>query len=421
MIAGSAPHPAVTAPADTGAVPEHVARIAIFTHDTFGLGHVRRCLRIVRALAARHPSAALLFMSGSPALHAFHDLPANADVLKIPTIAKTGSRLHQPPHLPIAQAGIALLRQRLILEAATVFAPDVFVVDKFPLGSQNELLPALQELRRRPTRLVLGLRDIVDASDIVTRDWTRQGVYDVLDRYYDRILIYGVREVFDVAAAYRLPASIAAKVTYCGYVTDPIAVSDAAEARAALGVTGPFVLVAGGGGGDAFPLLRAFLEAADRLDGRQAAIVTGPLMSRVDQQRLRALAASRRDRVVMHEYVPDLGRHFAHADLVVSMCGYNSAAEIIATGARALVVPRTWAYGEHRAVSAAAPEWEQLLRARSLAARNFLDVLEPAELTPGRLADAMHDALARPRRRPEASVDLLGLDAVTREVTSLLT
>ena len=44
------------------------ARIAVFTHDTFGLGHVRRCLHILGSLAESAPDTALLLITGSPSL-----------------------------------------------------------------------------------------------------------------------------------------------------------------------------------------------------------------------------------------------------------------------------------------------------------------------------------------------------------------
>src|SRR6185369_10418676 len=112
-------------------------RIAIFTHDTFGLGHVRRCLHILRALARRSPDAAILLITGSPAVQLLEGLPGNADWVKIPTIVKTGSRGQGPPHLPVAKAEVAHLRERLIREAVAGFSPDVLLVDNFPLGSQG--------------------------------------------------------------------------------------------------------------------------------------------------------------------------------------------------------------------------------------------------------------------------------------------
>ena len=123
-------------------------RIAIFTHDTFGLGHVRRCLHFARALAERDASAAILLITGSPALLAFRSLPGNMDVVKIPTVARTGAREYRPPHLPLPLDEVTGMRSRLTSEAVRGFAPDVFLVDNFPLGSRGELLPVLRELKK---------------------------------------------------------------------------------------------------------------------------------------------------------------------------------------------------------------------------------------------------------------------------------
>lgn len=394
-------------------------RIAVFTHDTFGLGHVRRCARILRALSERAPGSALLFVTGSPAVHAAGALPPNADVVKIPTIVRTGSDASRPPHLPIPLDEVSRLRRNLIQEAVLGFGPDVFLVDNFPLGARRELLPTLRELGRRPVQVVLGLRDILDAPEIVRADWTRQGVYSVLERCYDRILVYGMRDVLDLAEAYGLPPETASKLHYCGYVTETGRTRAADDVRAELGVGSPFLLATGGGGGDAFPLLSAVLEALPLVGGDlSAALVAGPLMGARDRERLRAAAAGR-SRVTLPDSVPDLRSALAAADVVVSMGGYNLAAEIVAVGARAVIVPRTWRYGEHERRETVAVEWEQRLRAEALARQGLADVLPADELTPQRLAERIRAALARPRAAPTGGVDLGGLERVVDHVLEL--
>ncbi len=390
-------------------------RIAIFTHDTFGLGHVRRCLHIARALSERAPKASILLITGTPALRIFEELPANADYLKIPTIAKTGTERFQPPHLPLPLVETTALRSRLIREALIGFGPDVLLVDNFPLGSRGELLAALQELRRWPTRTVLGLRDILDAPDVVQGDWTRQRIYEVLDRYYDRILVYGMREILDLEEAYALSTPTAAKLRYCGYVTAPAAPADNG---ADLGLNGRFLLASGGGGGDAYPLLSAFLRALPLIPATPAAVVTGPLMSATQRGQLRELLNGRTD-VQFRDYVPNLRRYMGAADLVVSMCGYNTAAEIMATGARALVVPRTWRYGEHQKGTAAGVEWEQAMRAKALARLGRVTLLEPETLSPERLAECIGETLSGPTQRSEVRFDTDGLDRVTDHLLAL--
>jgi predicted glycosyltransferase len=392
--------------------PARPPRIALFTHDTYGLGHVRRSLRFVHALAAKVPGAPILLVTGSPVSHPFEGLPAHADWIKIPTVVKTGSPEHRPSHLPISLSETTRLRAGLIREAMLGFSPDVLLVDNFPLGSRRELLPVLRDLRRGRTRVLLGLRDILDMPEVVRADWERQGMVEVLNRYYDEILVYGMREVLDLAQAYAIPPAISRKMRYCGYVAPSPAGVRETSIEAWEGA--PYLLATGGGGGDGFPLLWTFLEALDHLPPQPALILTGPLMSAADRDRLRTRAAAR-DRVSIRDYVSDLRPFLSGAEVVVSMCGYNTAVEIVAQRARAVVVPRTWRYGEHGNGTAAGTEGEQLLRARALAACGYVDVVEPDELTAERLAAAI--GRARERGTSDARpLDLGGVDAVVEAV-----
>jgi predicted glycosyltransferase len=391
-------------------MPGDSLRIALFTHDTFGLGHVRRSLRFLRGLSEEAPQAALLLVSGSPALGFLEDLPPRTDVVKIPTVARTGSSGNRPAHLPLPLADLTRIRERVIRETVLAFAPDVLLVDNFPLGSRGELRSTLEALRDTPTRTVLGLRDILDAPEVVRRDWLKQGTYDVLDRLYDAILVYGMRELFDVAEAYALPASTVEKLVYCGYVTDAPAASPPRNGR--------FLLATGGGGGDALPLLTAFVDALPLLPSpAPALLVTGPLMGQTDRTALER-KASQTPGVTIKTFEPNLASLFAAAEVVVSMCGYNTTAEILAHRARAVVVPRTWRYGEHAKGEAGGREWEQLLRARSLARMGLIDLIEPEALTPAHLAERI--ALRSKAALPGLStVSLDGVARVTRELLNL--
>jgi predicted glycosyltransferase len=225
--------------------PDHrPARVVVYTHDNYGVGHVRRCLRLTRALAEQAPQAAILLITGSPAVEALKDLPLNADYVKLPTVAKANPDRPQTPHLPIGRAELSLLREQMIRQVLLEFDPNVVLVDNFPLGSQRELLPGLHDLRRLHVRTVLGLRDVIDAPVKVRADWRRQGIYEVLDRYYDRMLVYGMCEVLDIVETYGFPSSVAEKTRYCGYIGPELCeLRPAMEVRAELGIDGPFVLV----------------------------------------------------------------------------------------------------------------------------------------------------------------------------------
>ncbi len=395
-------------------------RIALFTHDTFGLGHIKRSSHIIQALSERLPNASLLLISGSPVLHMLRTLPPNADYVKIPTVVKTGAPESQPSHLPLAVSEITWLREQIILQTVQGFGPDVFVADNFPLGSGNELLSTLKELKRSNARTILGVRDIVDAPEVVRVDWQRHGIYDVLDRYYDRILVYGNREMFDVADAYAIPDRISRKIAYCGYLTSPAQMErNPEEIHQELGTHDRMIVVTGGGGGDAFPLFSTFLEALPRLSGFSALLVLGPMMGASDRAKLHSLAAGNPN-VILRDSVPDLPRYMIAAEAVVSMCGYNVAAEIVVNRLRAVIVPRTWRYGEHTNRANTLAEGEQIIRAQSFAKMGLALLLEPENLNPEHLAEKILEAIRSPKPAISAGLNVDGLESAVKLIQEMV-
>src|SRR5439155_1709115 len=82
------------------------------------------------------------------------------------------------------------------------------------------------------SRLALGLRDIIDAPEVVMRRWEVEGAYEAIERFYDLVLVYGSQDVFDLAAQYCLPQRVAQKVRYCGYLCTPAVARHPARTRA---------------------------------------------------------------------------------------------------------------------------------------------------------------------------------------------
>lgn len=400
---------------------DRAPRIAVFTHDTFGLGHVRRCSHIVNALAEREPDAAILFVTGSPALHTLGFLSRNVDYVKIPTIVKTGTEESQPPHLAIPIHEVSEMRERIIKETVLSFDPGVLLVDNFPLGSRKELLPTLEALRETETRTILGLRDIVDAPDVIQADWAKRDIYGVLESYYDRILVYGMRKVLDAAEAYGVPDSVAERIRYCGYVTaGELQLRPAEEIRRELGIDRPFVLATVGGGGDGYPLLDTFARALPQLGDVPAVLITGPLMSPADREALRLITQANGSDVRILDFVNDLPSFMNAAEVVVAMGGYNTTAEILAVRPKAIIVPRTWRYGEHKNRAETTEEWEQTLRARALSQMGLVDVIEAGDLSPEGLASKVTSAMKRPRPVAQESMDMLGLPRAAESILEML-
>jgi predicted glycosyltransferase len=397
-------------------------RLAVFTHDAYGLGHVRRSTRILQAVAEREPRAALLLITGSPATHLLRELPPNADTLKLPTIATSGGgNGTRPPTLDIGVAELAAMRGELTRRALDLFDPDVLLVDNFPLGARLELVPALRDLRHRPTRTVLGLRDVVDPPDKVRRDWTRDGMFEILERYYERVLIYGVPEVLDAVEAYGLSRTLASRLTYCGYVTEAAGrLRPTEDVRRDLGLGEGFLLATVGGGSDGRPLLEAFLGAIAHFPGRSVLVAAGEFMSAADREAVTRVAA-RQPRVVIRDHVTDLPSAMAAADLVVAMGGYNTSAEILAVGARAVIVPRVWRAGEHGSRGKTGVDAEQLVRAEGLTRLGAAQMVHPRELTPETLHAAMERALGQPHPTIANQLRLDGARCVADQLLELAT
>jgi predicted glycosyltransferase len=165
-------------------------------------------------------------------------------------------------------------------------------------------------------------------------------------------------------------------------------------------------------------LLDAFLDALAFLPDLPAIMVTGPLMSSSQRDRL-AARINGGGRVTLLPSVPTLRPYLATAAAVVAMCGYNTAAEIVSLGTPAVVVPRTWRYGEHLKGQAAGEEAEQLMRGQALAQLGLVDLVTPAQLTAERLAEGITRQLGRGHRSEQPRLDLSGLAAVTDRLLAL--
>jgi predicted glycosyltransferase len=365
-------------------------RVLTYSHDGFGLGHLRRNMRIAQALVDELPSAAVLMAAGSPAAALF-PVPPQVDFLKLPSLSKVENGHYVSARLGLDRAGVSDLRSALLSATIKSFAPDLILVDRHPLGAQGELEAALLEVRRsRPSTVtVFGCRDILDSPEQVRREWHDTGQVAAVEALYDRVLIYGSREVYDPIAEYGLPDGFARRVQFTGYLFEP---------RAPLPrlPTGPPTVVCTlGGGEDGEFLARSFLAAVEYLAGKvaglQAVLVTGPLMPQPAREEVVRDAA--RLGVSCLEFERDVPALLASADAVVAMAGYNTVCEVLASGTPTVLVPRV------------APRAEQSIRARRLAELGLVRTLAPAEATPLGLGDALRDLIYDPTAlRPLAAV-----------------
>lgn len=368
-----------------------VRKVLLFSHDTFGLGHIRRNLAIAQHLLAREPRLQIVLLSGSVVSERF-ELPRRLTVVKLPPVVKEGPESYRPVDPRLTLGLVRRARTAVIADVARRFGPDVMLVDHAPAGMAGELRGVFEMLEReRPrTRVVLGLRDVLDEPEAVIRTWSRQGMHELLDRVYDEIYVYGQRDMFDVGSAYDMHPRVRARLQYTSYLGRSLV--DCAEVTT---VERPFLLATAGGGGDGAAVLSAALEAGERLE-IPTLIVTGPL---IDARRRAALdaraACTPRARVVT--FHPGIGSLMKSASVVVTMGGYNSLCEAASAGTPTIVVPRIW------------PRREQEIRAQLFAERKLVDVVAQGPDLADRLAAVINERL-HDRPQPRHGLDLDGLD-----------
>lgn len=374
-------------------------RILLYSHDTVGLGHIRRVAAIGKQLATEAPDDAVLILTGSDIAGSLQ-LPPNVDYVKLPSVRKVTNERYEARKLRLEGDDVMTLRAELIKETFRSFDPDLLIVDKAPLGVHGDLLPALKLARRSPRcRVVLSLRDILDTPEEVIGAWEREGVHDALRSWYDLVLVWGERRIYDMVREYRLPSDVAAKVQYCGY----IGAEPETGAPSSPGKRKKLVLVTVGGGQDGYDLLQTYLLSLAETRRRFASVVLlGPDLPAEKRAELMAMIEGTDAPVFAVDYAQQIDRLMRSADLCVTMGGYNTMCEVISRGRPAIVVPRV------------SPRQEQLIRATRWQELGLLRMIHPDAMSPSVLAEAIDAELARPRAAVQSELDFGGLDRAAK-------
>ncbi len=377
--------------------PKREKRILIYSHDTFGLGNIRRMLAIAESLVARDSRTHVLVLSGSPMLHSFR-ISSRIDFIKLPCLTRDLEGRYLPRSLPMSRDAVLTMRGRLIQSAAEHFQPDLILIDKKPLGVGGELgalFDSLQNFDRRPA-IALVLRDILDTPEVTQEIWRKHDYHGIIARHYDLVLVAGQPEVFDLGREYDFPDATRRKLRYCGYIF-----RHGINFRRTPAATPARLLVTVGGGGDGVRVIETLLMSlAQRSPGQPplaTKIITGPEMALDDREHLLRLAAGQPG-IELDSFSSSIEDEIASADVVVSMGGYNTVCETLGAGKRAVVVPRI------------RPVAEQLIRAQRLARRQLLRWIHPDALTPQSMTRAIDAALASPP--PEQTLDFFGLERI---------
>ncbi|HEV2189111.1 MAG TPA: glycosyltransferase [Stellaceae bacterium] len=370
-------------------------RVLIYSHDSFGLGHLRRCRAIAHSLVEADSSVSVLILSGSPIIGSF-DFRSRVDFVRIPGVIKlrNGEYVSLSLHIDIEET--LAMRSSIIHHTADIFDPDLLIVDKEPLGLRGEVRPTLDLLRDRGTPMVLGLRDVMDDPSALETEWERKNAVPALSEYYDEVWVYGLPQICDPLEGIELPWSVRRRMVYTGYLRRQVGEAAAAGVDTRGLTEGDFLLVTPGGGGDGDDMVDWVLSAYEHDPGPlpPALIVYGPFMVPERQAAYEARVA-RLPKLRAITFDARLEALMARAKGVVAMGGYNTFCEILSFDKPALILPRT------------VPRLEQFIRAQRASELGLVAMLSDENARdPVRMAAAL---LQLTQQAPPSSVVVPGL------------
>lgn len=381
-------------------------RIMFYSHDTFGLGHLRRSRALATALTRGDRNTSAIILTGSPVAGRF-TFPNRVDHIRLPGVTKLrdGSYVSQTLGLDIDDT--TALRAGLIQTATEQYEPDILIVDKEPTGFRGELLPTLEWLRlRRRTKVVLGLRDVLDEPDVLAAEWERKGAVAAAENLYDEIWVYGMRKVYDPTQGLPLSDEARARMYWTGYLRREV--TDAAEIPEE-----PYILITPGGGGDGAAMVSLALEAYENDPDLtpKAVLIYGPFLSGEVRDAFDERVAKLNGRVTALGFDSRIEALFAGAEGVVCMGGYNTFCEVLSFDKRAVIVPRTVPRLE---------QWIRASRAEELGLVRMLDETRDG-MTPQAMISAIKNLPHQGKPSRAGANGLLdGLDVVIARVEALI-
>ena len=380
--------------------PRPTQRFLLYSHDSWGLGHLRRSLTLAAGLTSTIAQAEVLIITGSPCATLF-PTPPRVGLVKVPSVSKSANGEYVPRSLAGSLAETLELRRRLILEAYRSFRPTLLLVDHKVIGLQGEAYELLRAARAEGVHTMLGIRDIIDSPGAVALEWGGARCRWALSEGYERVCVYGSPEVFDTRLEYPIPPELGERVEFTGYVVRPAPppVQRPVGAR-------PKVLVTMGGGQDGLQHLESYLSGLEeRRPDWDSILIGGPLLDERDARRLRHRADALGN-VEVRRFHADLPWCLAECDAVVAMAGYNTCAEILQSRRPSVLLPRTH------------PRMEQAIRAERLEKLGLSTSL--VDPRPAEIVAAVARALRAGPPDERALPSLQGVSSACRVVRELI-
>jgi len=356
-------------------------KVVIYSHDTFGVGHLSRAIKLSQAIMQKKKDAAIIIVTGT-AVPNLIDLPAGVELIKLPSLKSIRGETitYESFNTKINPEEILKMRESILLDIIKNFKPDLLLVDFSPKGVKNELVKSLEYIGKKlKTKKYITFRDIIDDPNEVIAKWERRNYESIFERYYDKILIFGDKNINDFTKEYKLSDKISKKLHYLGYLVT--------ETKPKVADKSDKILVTVGGGRDGCEIINKFLENFVKLGEFSrftVEVICGPLSEKKFYENL-ITKYSKFPKIKIIWNVKNLSERMPNYDLIVSMGGYNSFCEILSAKVPALIIPRETF------------EKEQLIRAKIFQKLGIINYISLSEITPEALEKKLNETLALSR------------------------
>lgn len=382
-------------------------KIFYYCQHVLGIGHLRRSLEIVKALAKTHDTTLIL---GGP--------PASIDT--------TGCTIFQLPGLQMDTEFNSLIvsdnkltleatrqkRQELLYNHFTSSAPDCFITELYPFGRKafrfelDPILAAIKSKKLPECKCICSVRDIL-VEKVEGKEKFEKRVVEILNNYYSAILVHADRQVVTLDETFDPLAEIQPPLYYTGFVSEkPAATNRSIRNEMNLGPQDTLIVASAGGGSVGSELLFAVTRAFKRLlrtnPLARLQLFTGPYC---DEQIYKDLVSHSSENIKVDRFTNAFPAWLTAADLSISLAGYNTCMNLLQTGVPALILP----FSQNR---------EQRLRARKLSIAAPIAVLEKSDLSTEILLAKMNQQLQL--QHQEATVQLDGAAKSLEIVNALL-
>ena len=367
----------------------------VWVQHLMGIGHRRRAEGIARALAER--GVDVVFVTGGAGTADVDSDRVRVVALPAARVADASYRALVDVHGHEVDDAWRAARRDMLLAAFAGHAPHVLVTETWPFGRRLlrfELEPLVERARAAQCRLVSSVRDVLQPPSKPSR--ARAAADRVLESY-DAVLVHGDPAFVRLDASFPETERIRERIRYTGYVAagpGPAATPGVGEGE---------IVVSAGGGVVAHRLVETALKSAPGDPGLRWRILVGP---NAGAAALAGWRGSAPGNAIVEPNRADFGSLLSRARVSVSQAGYNTVTDLLAAGARAVLVPFS-AEGER----------EQSIRARVLAEAGVAQVIDEARLTPAALLEAVRHAAAQPapaRRRVRLDGAGESADAIIR-------